>query len=327
MRLRKYVHNALELSERGDAVGRFVDIALIVLIAINIVSVILETIDWIYVAYEPVFLLIEGVSVGVFSIEYALRLWSCVEADEHQNHTLARLKYMVTPMAIIDLIAILPFYLAFILTIDLRFLRVLRLLRIFKLTRYSSAMTMLFDVFREEANSFFAGFFILIVLLILAASGAFLVEHDSQPDKFGSIPDAMWWAMATLTTVGYGDVTPITAMGKLFGAVVTVVGVGMAALPAGILASGLADQLRRKRETLTALYREALEDGTIDAQEEIALEELRKNLGLSRRLADEIRQTMDIERTAAQKLRCPHCGKELPSRYFRAREPQPPSPS
>ncbi len=313
MTYRSRMHAVLERSERTDPIGRYVDMALILLITVNIVSVILETVDWIYAAYGPVFTIIEWISVAVFTIEYLLRLWSCVEAQGEDTPTQTRLKYIASPLAIIDLIAILPFYLAFVVAMDLRFLRVLRLLRIFKLTRYSSAMTMLLDVFREEANSFFAGFFILIVLLILAASGAFLVEHDSQPDKFGSIPAAMWWAMATLTTVGYGDVTPITAMGKLFGAVVTVIGIGMAALPAGILASGLADQLRRKREALTALYRAALEDGTIDAQEERDLEELRKTLGLSKRLAEDVLETMHRERDALAAMRCPHCGKALPS--------------
>ena len=218
---------------------------------------------------------------------------------------------MASPLAIIDLLAIAPFYLAFFVSMDLRFLRVLRLLRIFKLTRYSSAMTMLLDVFREEASAFFAGFFILIVLLVLAASGAYLVEHETQPEKFGSIPDAMWWAMATLTTVGYGDVTPVTPFGKLFGACVTVIGIGMAALPAGILASGLADQLRRKREALAEQYRHALEDGVIDADEEAALESLRKDLGLSKTLANEVLSDLHRKKASVNARRCPHCGGTL----------------
>ncbi|MGI9416050.1 MAG: ion transporter, partial [Hyphomicrobiales bacterium] len=301
-----------ERSERTDIVGRCVDMALIALITINVMSVILETVDWIYDRFAGYFDVIEFVSVSVFTVEYLLRLWCSAEAAvDGESADAARLRYAASPIAIIDLLAIAPFYLAFFVSMDLRFLRVLRLLRIFKLTRYSSAMTMLLDVFREEASAFFAGFFILIVLLVLAASGAFLVEHDVQPDKFGSIPDAMWWAMATLTTVGYGDVTPITPLGKLFGACVTVVGIGMAALPAGILASGLADQLRRKREALAEQYRHALEDGVIDADEERALEALRKELGLSKTLADDVLRDMRKKKASVQARRCPHCGGAL----------------
>ncbi|MDH3660387.1 MAG: ion transporter [Alphaproteobacteria bacterium] len=305
--LRSTIYDVLENPESQGKTGRIVDVALIALISVNIFSVIIESVDWIYQSYAVYFELIELVSVAVFSVEYALRLWVCLENEALRDARFPRLNHAVSPLALIDLVAILPFYLTFFFAIDLRFLRVLRLLRIFKLTRYSSAMTMLLDVFREEANAFFAGFFILIVLLVLVASGAYLVEHDTQPDKFGSIPSAMWWAMATLTTVGYGDVTPVTPFGKLFGACVTVIGIGMAALPAGILASGLADHLRRRRELLSEQFRRALEDGTIDEHEEEALEALRKELGLSVRATMDIRDDIQRRRDAKQQLRCPHC--------------------
>ncbi len=314
--LRRRVFAILESSDKTSTLGKRVDFALIVLIIVNIFSVILETIDSIYLAYAVYFDVIEFVSVIIFSIEYLLRLWVCVENEEDKTTRLPRLKYAASPLAIIDLIAILPFYLSFIFAFDLRFLRVLRLLRIFKLTRYSSAMTMLLDVLREESSSFFAGFFILLVLLILAASGAYLVEHDTQPDKFGSIPAAMWWAVATLTTVGYGDVTPITAWGKLFGACVTIIGIGMAALPAGILASGLADHLRRRREVLSLEFRSALEDGIIDKDEEEELEALRKKLGLSHHVVGEILEGLKIEQESAHANFCPHCGGAIPRLYL-----------
>ncbi len=310
-KLRRAAYDILEQTERFGQFGRWVDIGLIVLIAVNVVAVILETVGWLYEAYGPWFEALELFSVVVFTIEYVGRLWVCVEDEEYREHHFPRLKYATSPLAVIDLVAILPFYLTLFFAIDLRFLRVLRLLRIFKLTRYSSAMTMLLDVIREEANSFFAGFFILIVLLVLAASGMYLVEHDDQPDKFGSIPEAMWWAMATLTTVGYGDVTPITGWGKLFGACVTVIGIGMAALPAGILASGLADHLRRRREVLGEEFRQALEDGVIDDTEEAELEALRKQLGLSRNAAMDIRSQMQADKDSPHPLFCPHCGERL----------------
>ncbi len=311
MNSRKVLYRVLERSHRTDKAGRFVDLALIILISINVVSVTLETVGWIHQKYFTWFQFIEIFSVAVFTIEYLVRIWSCVEADPGQSSIGQRLRYVASPMAIVDFLAFAPFYLTFFVVIDLRFLRVLRLLRIFKLTRYSSAMTMLMDVFREEANAFFAGLFILLILLILAASGAYLVEHSVQPVKFGSIPDAMWWAIVTLTTLGYGDVTPVTPLGKLFGAVVAVTGIGMAALPAGILASGLADQLRRKREALAKQYRQALEDGVIDAHEEMELEEFRKNMGLSKLLATEILHEMEHSSKAKDILHCPQCGADL----------------
>ncbi len=151
----------------------------------------------------------------------------------------------------------------------------------------------------------------MAVLLVVAASGAYLVEHNAQPDGFGSIPDAMWWAVATLTTVGYGDVTPVTVMGKVFGALITLIGVGMAALPAGIIASGMTDQLRRRRAALIDEYRHALEDGIIDENEEADLEEHRRRLGLSRQLVAEIRTSLKNHQTGEKHVKCPHCGHSI----------------
>lgn len=309
--LQRTIHEKLDPSDRSDLISRSLNLFLIALIAINVAAVILETVEGIETRFHTAFWVIEIISVAVFSVEYAARVWASPEDPEFRDSKHPRLAYMTSPLAIIDLVAILPFYLGFIVDMDLRFLRVLRLLRILKLTRYSSAMSMLLDVFREEANAFFAGFFILIVLLVLAASGAYLAEHEVQPDKFGSIPEAMWWAMATLTTVGYGDVVPITPVGQIFGSLVGVVGIGIAALPAGILASGMADLLRRRRAALTKELRVALEDGVIDADEEQELEAVRRELGLSKRVAQEIRA--DVQKTRGDHLvgQCPHCGRNL----------------
>lgn len=148
--------------------------------------------------------------------------------------------------------------------------------------------------------------FIMLVILVFAASGIYLVENDAQPEQFGSIPAAMWWAVATLTTVGYGDVTPVTMWGKLFGACVTIVGVGMVALPAGILASAFSDELRQRREQYAAMVKKALHDGEIDHEEERELEMTRHNLGI------DISDAASIEKLAGfEGVACPHCGKQL----------------
>jgi voltage-gated potassium channel len=172
-------------------------------------------------------------------------------------------------------------------------------------------MKVLFDVFKEESSTIFAAIFILLVILVLAACGIYLVEHHAQPDVFGSIPQAMWWSTVTLTTVGYGDVTPITTLGKIFGGLVTVLGVGMAALPAGILASGLADQLRRRRDSLRRQFQTMLEDGIICELEETEFEKLRVSLGLSRNVAEQIREEVRFTQEIMEKRSCPHCGKSI----------------
>ena len=308
--LRKKVYDVLETSEHANRLSLCVDSVLVVLIVVNVITVVLESVSSINEQYHWLFARIEWVSIFVFSVEYLIRLWVSPEHEKYQSHPMPRLRYMCSPLAIIDFLAVLPFYLGYFFAIDLRFLRVLRLLRILKLTRYSAAMVMLLDVFKEESSSFFAGLFILTVLLILAASGAYLAEHNIQPDKFGSIPAAMWWSMATLTTVGYGDVTPVTVAGKIFGACVTVVGIGMAALPAAILANGLASQLNRKRALMTERFQAALEDGYINDAEEIDIEALRKELGLSVNVADSIRERVERKRQRASSNFCPHCGEK-----------------
>lgn len=196
----------------------------------------------------------------------------------------------------------------------MRFLRTVRLLRVLKLTRYSAALNMLMTTFAANGRSLSAAFFILVTVMLLAASGIYYFERDAQPIDFGSIPAAMWWAFATLTTVGYGDVTPITAGGKIFGAMITVVGLGMVALPTGILASGFAQQLRMRSAEYQARAEEAWDDGELSEEEVNNLEMLRIDLGLGKHAASQIldagkvKRSLDIE----QGIRCPHCGGTLP---------------
>tara|TARA_R110002096_G_scaffold405001_1_gene602922 strand:- start:333 stop:977 length:645 start_codon:yes stop_codon:yes gene_type:complete len=214
-------------------------------------------------------------------------------------------------MAMVDLIVILPFYIGLFFTIDLRILRVLRLLRIFKLGRYSSAMQMLVQAFKQEYRILLAAFSILLIMMILAASGIYLIEKDIQPEKFGSIPAAMWWAITTLTTVGYGDVTPITPWGKFFGGTITLLGMGMVALPAGILASSFSEQAHQRRETFRLKVKEALADGKITQQELVELELLRHKLDIERSEAEIIFNMMDDRNAKKAATTCPHCHKKI----------------
>lgn len=302
--LRQWVYWWLEREDRNALGPRILEIALILLICFNVVAVILETVDPLYARWQEWFDTFEVISLVLFAVEYMARLWAAPENPEYESRT----KWALSPQALIDLLAILPALLVYIFPLDLRVLRIFRILRFLKLTRYSSALGMLLAVFEEEAGAFGAGFFILILMLIFAACGAWIAEHEVQPEAFGSIPAAMWWALATLTTVGYGDVVPITVAGKVFGAIVTVIGIGMAALPAGIIASGLNDQLHHRRANLRRQFRKALEDGEICDVDEAKIEALRKELGMSKRTADAIREDVSFNQRSVRRV-CEACGK------------------
>jgi voltage-gated potassium channel len=240
-----------------------------VLIFVSVIAIILESVPALVHKYADIFYLIETVTVAVFTVEYFLRIWCAVDIDKYadsaMNPLLIRLRFMFSPYAIIDFLAILPFYLfigGFAADVDLRFLRCFRLLRVLKLTRYSSAFEVLAATCRENTRPLTAAFFILMVVMLLAASGIYFFERHAQPVAFASIPDAMWWAVSTLTTVGYGDITPITAGGKVFGAVITIIGIGMVALPTGILAAGYAAQTRLRSQHYRQEASHALDNGT-----------------------------------------------------------------
>jgi len=310
-RLRRNVSQLIEFNASASTSSRFMDFAMVVLIIANVAAIMLESVASIEAQYASQFWYFEVFSIAVFSIEYLLRVWSCPDIKEgkYEDSFKGRLKYMCSIPALIDLAAIAPFYLSLFVVMDLRFLRVFRVFRIFKLTRYSNAMTMLLRVFREESSSFFAAFSILAIVLITAASGIYLLEHEVQPEAFGSIPAAMWWATSTLTTVGYGDVTPITPLGKVFGGLITIVGMGMVALPAGILASGFSAQLKQNRSVYRHKLIESLHDGVIDANEKKHLDLLRRELGITEQEA----QLLLFAHSQQQPLhkQCPHCHKNI----------------
>jgi|TARA_A100001388_G_scaffold276120_1_gene263039 voltage-gated potassium channel len=274
------------MSDPKDPLCRAFSIFIVSLILLNVVCIVLESMEELERQYRELFLFIEISSTLVFATEYLMRLWSCVESNQKigasASNSKKRLKYVLSPMAIVDLVAFLPSLLQVLFPgIDLRFLRILRLLRVFKLTRYFSTFELLFNVLHEERKNLAGIFVILIVILVMAASALYLVERDVQPDKFGSIPEAMWWAIAALTTVGYGDVYPQSYLGQVLGSLVTILGIGMVALPSGILASAFSEQMRRKRESLQWVIDDAMEDGEIDSRELNLIRNMGDQLGLS----------------------------------------------
>ena len=280
---RKRVWKLLEPAEDNDNLSKFIDIFLVNLIFFNILMVILETVDTLYFRYRLWFIYFELFSVTIFSIEYVSRFWSCVEnKTKGETNGKARLRYIFSFSAIIDLIAILPSLLAFLFpTVDLRFVRALRIFRLLKFSRYSNSINTLLIVLWDQRKSLGAAFFILFIVLIISSSGMYIVEKDIQPDKFGSIPQSMWWSIVTLTTVGYGDVYPVTSMGKFFGSIIIILGIGTVALPSGILASAFTEYTRRNQKKYEDKLKLMLSDNIIDDDERKELNELSERLNLS----------------------------------------------
>ena len=280
---RNKVWKLLEPAEDNDNLSKFIDIFLVNLIFFNILMVILETVDTLYFKYKLWFIYFELFSVTIFSLEYISRLWSCVEnKTKSETNGKARLKYIFSFSAIIDLIAILPSLLAFLFpTVDLRFVRALRIFRLLKFSRYSNSINTLLVVLWDQRKSLGAAFFILFIVLIISSSGMYIVEKDIQPEKFGSIPQSMWWSIVTLTTVGYGDVYPVTSMGKFFGSIIIILGIGTVALPSGILASAFTEYTRRNQKKYEDKLKFMLSDNIIDDNERKELDQLSEKLNLS----------------------------------------------
>lgn len=248
--LKKQIYDALELTEDSGKFAIIFNILIIILIIASVVSVIIGSITE-FENFE-LFLIIEFISVIVFTIEYFLRIWSCTENKEYERPIIGRIKYALTPLAIIDFLAIVPFYLPFFFNVDFRFLRILRLFRIFrifKLARYTESFDILVRVLKREKESLLITFFLLVIVVIIASSLMYYVEKDVQPEVFASIPHTVWWAVASLTTVGYGDIYPISPVGKLMASIIAIIGIGFVALPTGIISSGYVEELQKQRES------------------------------------------------------------------------------
>ena len=251
--LRRRVYQVLEEGPIGDGLSITVDRLLVALILVNLAAVALESVPSLATRYALTFALIEYVSLVVFTAEYALRLWSAVEHRPHQhlNHMQARLKYALSPAGLVDLVAVLPFWFAMLVPDALRVILVFRIVRFLKIARYSPAMRSLFDVLYRERRALIGSFTILIGTALVAAALMYLAERHVQPDKLGTIPDALWWAIVTLSTIGYGDVVPVTVLGKFIAIVSVFLGMIMIALPVGIIATAFSGQIHRREFIVT----------------------------------------------------------------------------
>jgi len=314
--LRQWLYQVLE-NNRNGFFAHFINLGLMLLIILNVIFIVTSSEDAISSRYHVFFRYFEIFSLIVFTIEYLLRVWVSVErsSKDLKQPFLGRIRYIFKPMALVDLFAILPSFLILfgLFGNDLLILRALRLVRIFKLTRYSRSMELLITVLKQEAETIISAIFVLIIAIIISATGIYLVEGDVQPEAFGSIPRALWWATVTLTTVGYGDVVPITTMGRALGIVIVITGIGMAALPAGILASGFTSEISRRRERFKAAVMSWIEDGTFSEHENIEFTELQLTLGISRSdAALMIREARsEFKRSKLHPYTCPECGHHL----------------
>ncbi len=239
----------LDTQHQSDRVSTRVHAFIFILIILNVFAVVLESVASLQARYGALFNAFEIFSVAVFSLEYLARVWSCTADPEFAHPVTGRLRFMLTPMAIVDLIAVLPFFLTF-LKIDLRFVRALRLVRlarVAKMGRYTEASSLLVRVLRAKRVELTVTMSLLLILAVICASLMFFAEGDVQPDKFPNIPAAMWWAIVTITTIGYGDVFPVTPVGKIIGVFTALLGILMIALPTGVFGAAFVEELNRKK--------------------------------------------------------------------------------
>jgi voltage-gated potassium channel len=290
--------------------GRIFNAALAILIIVSVSGIILESVEAFNRRFARELGWLETIATAVFAVEYVLRAWAAVELQNPRFHhpLWGRLRYLRSFFALVDLVAVLPVILGMLGAGDLRTLRLLRLLRMLKLTRHATIFNLLWAVFREEARSIGAVLFILLLTLTISASLMYMIEGEAQPDTFSSIPAAMWWAVETLTTVGYGDLVPITVLGKIVGGIVTIIGVAAVALFTSVITISFLDQLRLRRAALRHVVGARLGEGQLSLELD-AIEEFGERLGLPE--TDAAEAIKDSAGDLAPLGVCPCCGGRL----------------
>lgn len=270
------------------------------LVLANVAAIILESDSHIQARFEAALDLFDACSITFFSLEYLLRIWTAPDSSRSGGHPLrSRLRYMASFHGVIDLLAILPFFLQTLVPgLDLRILRVVRILRILKLSHYSSALEDLMAAIWAERDSFISALYLLALTILITSCLIHYAEHDVQPDKFGSIAESMWWSLVTITTVGYGDAAPVTAVGKLIGALTALSGVLTVALLSGIVASAFSTRVRRQEIEFATEVEQVLQDGQINDKEARTIEHLRQEFDITQAHAHAIIQHIRDQREA-----------------------------
>ena len=298
---RQKVHALVYTSAYGGTIHNIFEVFINVWVLISVTAVVLESVHSIDYILHLQFVILDTVAVAIFTVEYVMRIFSSVEEPGFKGAVSGRLKQAKTPSTVIDLLAILPFFLEVFLhhLFDLRFLRIFRLARLLKLARGSDASAVMFKVIAREWPVLVAATFIMFLLVILTASLGYLFEHEAQPEKFENIPTAIYWAVITLASVGYGDISPVTPVGRAVTVVLSLVGIGIFAIPAALLASSFSDELVKKRELLKANIYDILKDGHISDEEASIIRSEAKRLHLTNAeinaLLDLVRKEHDLE--------------------------------
>ena len=300
---RQKIHALMFESAYGGKLKEFFDVFIGVWVLISVFAVVMETVASVTYAINIEFVILDTIAVAIFTLEFMMRIYSSVEEPGHRNPLTGRIKEFTKPSTFIDFLAILPFFLEVLLRdhLDLRFLRIFRLARLLKLTRGSDATATLFKVIKREWPVMSAAAFIMILLIILTASLGYLVEHAAQPEKFENIPTAIYWAVITLASVGYGDISPITPIGRVITVIMSLLGIGIFAIPAGLLASAFSDQLHKERESLKANILRMLGDGELDPEEIALLRSEAKRLHLTVEEMNSILEVLQLEMDNARK--------------------------
>lgn len=243
-KLKYFFYDLVTPSKKGQ-LGYYFDIFIICLISLSVVDIVLESEPSLKSKYNNYFYQFERITVFIFSLEYLIRLWTITENPKFKKRFEGRIKFIFTPLAVIDLIAILPFFLPFI-GVDMRFLRIFRLFRVFrlfKMARYSNAFDLVRRVLFNKKEELIITFFFMSIILIIVSTLMYYAERDVQPEYFSSISKSLWWGVITLTTVGYGDAVPMTSLGKILNGIIALIGIGIIALPSGIIASGYTEEI------------------------------------------------------------------------------------
>ena len=302
---RQHVHAIVWPSRFGGQIHNFFDLFIIVWVVLSVVSVLLETVEAVHYILAMEFAVLDSIAVAVFTTEYIMRIYSCVEDPKFRHAYAGRARYASTPGAVIDALAVMPFFLEALLhhLFDLRFLRIFRMLRLLKLTRFSDATKLVWDGIKREAGTIGASFFVMVLVIILCGSIGYLLEHAAQPEKFESIPGAIYWSVITLASVGFGDIAPVTPMGRFVTSLMALLGIALIAIPSGILAAAFTDQLRIERESIGGKIAAMMDDDNIDADEKAMLEADAKRLHITHTELDYMIQVARRRRMEDQALR------------------------
>jgi hypothetical protein len=299
---RQKIHAMVFESAYGGKLQTIFDTFIGIWVIISVLAVVLESIHSVSYLINLEFVILDTVAVGIFTLEYLMRIYACVEEPKYRHAFLGRFKQARNTATFIDLLAILPFFLEVLLgsVLDLRFLRTFRLARLLKLTRYNDSTKILTTVIAREWPVISASAFIMILMVIMTASLGYVFEHEAQPEKFDNIPNSVYWAVITLASVGYGDISPITPVGRFMTVVMALLGIGIFAIPAALLASAFGDQLHKERELLKNNLRNMMKDGHLDDSEIAMLRTEAKRLHITIEELNALLEHMHTERANAQ---------------------------